>query len=110
MSKTKVYNAIENNKSWEVKCELKKKSNDLFIFDVSARGSQFTVCLVKWFEGYGFKQYGALVPNWNVGMRIDSYNEPGFIQEILEKNISNKIDRISLAAAITGLARDYIAS
>ena len=70
MKKMNVYKATYENKIWEVKCELTKRSEDVVVFDVSARGSQFTVCIVKWFEGFGFKQYGALVPNWNVGIRF----------------------------------------
>lgn len=85
--------------TWTGQIKIKHITKDSCLAEVNARDTNFLVAVTCYFEGFGMTEYCMTECYYNFGCKLSTlsieYNE-----EQLEKYISNRIDRRSLACAV----------
>lgn len=96
--------AKDYNSEWNVGVEIRERTETLILGEITARGSSFTFALIRVSLFGPIISWAILLPDLEVGCSISSdylWNE-----EKLKSKVENKIDRMSIIAAVNHLLND----
>jgi len=95
------FTVVDRGIKWSGQITILMQSKYYICATINARGSEYKVCVVCYFANGLGNEYAAILPHWDFGCRVDENINWNFEQ--LKAGVDNKVDRATLAAAISSI-------